>query len=586
VDKKYPRRQIMRLVKYAIGMFPDNVKAKFRKNLWLHSAYAKLLQRSGLFYGFPSPEKLQVLYMNTIRRQSQEIDSLLLKSDCKQKIDVVLVLLGDMKKGKETLYDLYLEERIHTIYIFSAEDNEPFLSQGITSPKNTIKLTTFDQMQENSGRPLLMIRSGDKLHPAAIPIFLQKQSELNLNDAILYCDCDYLDDNGKRYNAELLPDWNPDLQLSTGYIKTAVFLYGQALIGDLICFLRQTQAKNLIPNWLASVYLTKLDVQIEHLAYTLLHQSPKFLSDWDLNLPESSKGYFSTIANESPGVTSLQWNHLANNLVSLVIPTKNSHDLVEKCINSILTKTSYKNFEILLIDNNSDDSESLKYFDELNKHPQIRVLKFPYPFNYSAINNFAMEHATGDIIGLVNNDVEVITPDWLSLMVGHVLRDDIGCVGAKLLYPDGRIQHAGVVMGYGGGAGHAHKYFPRYHPGYMNRLVASHNFSAVTAACLLVKKADYHAVGGLDEKNLTVAFNDVDFCLKVLQLGKRNLYCAEAELFHHESVSRGLDLSEEKRQRFENELSYIQTKWSSYIKKDPAYNSNLTLRRENFAIRD
>jgi O-antigen biosynthesis protein len=171
-------------------------------------------------------------------------------------------------------------------------------------------------------------------------------------------------------------------------------------------------------------------------------------------------------------------------------------------------------------------------------------------------------------------------------MVGHVLRDDIGCVGAKLLYPDGRIQHAGVVMGYGGGAGHAHKYFPRYHKGYMNRLVASHNFSAVTAACLLVKKSDYLAVGGLDEINLTIAFNDVDFCLKVLQLGRRNLYCAEAELFHHESVSRGLDLSEEKLKRFGNELSYIQIKWSKYIQKDPAYNPNLTLRRENFAIRD
>jgi GT2 family glycosyltransferase len=171
-------------------------------------------------------------------------------------------------------------------------------------------------------------------------------------------------------------------------------------------------------------------------------------------------------------------------------------------------------------------------------------------------------------------------------MVAHVQRADIGCVGAKLLYPDDKIQHAGVVLGYGGGAGHAHKYFPRFHPGYLNRLVATHNFSAVTAACLLVKKCDYDAVNGLNERDLTVAFNDVDFCLKVLKLGRRNLYCAEAELYHHESVSRGYEDTKEKQQRFQSELNYLQTQWRVYITLDPAYNPNLTLRRENFSIKE
>jgi GT2 family glycosyltransferase len=147
------------------------------------------------------------------------------------------------------------------------------------------------------------------------------------------------------------------------------------------------------------------------------------------------------------------------------------------------------------------------------------------------------------------------------------------------------VQHAGVIMGYGGGAGHSHKFFPRYHPGYLNRLVASHNFSVVTGACLLVKKSDYLAVGGLNEKDLTVAFNDVDFCLKVLTLGRRNLYCAEAVLYHHESISRGLDDTNQKRTRFEAELKYLQNKWKSYIEHDPAYNPNLTLRRENYSIK-
>ena len=170
-------------------------------------------------------------------------------------------------------------------------------------------------------------------------------------------------------------------------------------------------------------------------------------------------------------------------------------------------------------------------------------------------------------------------------MVGHALRDDVGCVGAKLLYSDGRIQHAGVVLGYGGGAGHAHKYFPRYHPGYMKRLIATQNYSAVTAACLLVKKSLFLDVGGLNDKDLTVAFNDVDFCLRIKETGVRNVYCAEAELYHHESVSRGLDHAPEKAARFNRELEYLKKQWGKYIEHDPAYSPNLTLTRENFSIK-
>jgi GT2 family glycosyltransferase len=260
--------------------------------------------------------------------------------------------------------------------------------------------------------------------------------------------------------------------------------------------------------------------------------------------------------------------------------------LVKACINSILNKTLYNNFEIILVDNNSDDPLCLEYFRVLNAHPKIRVLSYPKPFNYSAINNFAVKHARGEVVGLINNDIEVISSSWLDYMVSLVQFADVGCVGAKLLYGDGRIQHAGVVMGYGGGAGHAHKYFPRWHHGYLNRLAATNEFSAVTAACLLVKKKDYLAVDGLNECDLTIAFNDVDFCLKVLQLGKRNIYCAEAELYHHESISRGADNTKEKQLRFANELKYLQDSWKNYIENDPAYNSSLTLSRENFALKE
>jgi GT2 family glycosyltransferase len=274
-----------------------------------------------------------------------------------------------------------------------------------------------------------------------------------------------------------------------------------------------------------------------------------------------------------------------NPLVSLIIPTKNGKALVKACIESILEKTTYSNYEILLIDNGSDEEESIEYFKYLDTLEKVTVLEYPAPFNYSAINNFGVKHANGSMLGLINNDIEVISPDWLTYMVGQAERESIGCVGAKLLYSDTRIQHAGVVLGYGGGAGHAHKNFPRFHSGYLNRINATSNYSAVTAACLLVKKSLFDEVGGLNEQDLSVAFNDVDFCLKVKELGVQNVYCAEAELFHHESVSRGLDISPEKAARFNRELEYLRNTWANYIANDPAYSPNLTLKRENFSIK-
>jgi GT2 family glycosyltransferase len=330
-------------------------------------------------------------------------------------------------------------------------------------------------------------------------------------------------------------------------------------------------------------------LKIYHSPFVLMHGAINTLFSYENYAKNISKTLDKSIeikSSDEQQKLSLTWPTTCQPLVSLVIPTKNGQALVKACIDSILQKTTYENYEILLIDNNSDDPDAIQYFQELNEHPKIRLLAYPFEFNYSAINNFAVSNAQGSIIGLVNNDIEVISPNWLSLMLGQVIRPDIGCVGAKLLYADGRVQHAGVVLGYGGGAGHAHKYFPRHHFGYMNRLGATGNYSAVTAACLMVKKEDYLAVNGLDEVAFRVAFNDVDFCLKIVGLGRRNIYCAEAELFHHESVSRGFEDTDEKRARFDSELSALRENWADYIQCDPAYNPNLTLSRENFSIKE
>jgi GT2 family glycosyltransferase len=272
-------------------------------------------------------------------------------------------------------------------------------------------------------------------------------------------------------------------------------------------------------------------------------------------------------------------------LVSLLIPTRDRKDITELAVCSILEKTTYSNYEIIILDNGSVEEETLEWFDQIQRQDErVRVIGYDYPFNYSAINNFGVEHASGSIIGLVNNDVEVISPGWLTEMVSNVVRAHIGCVGAKLYYSNGLIQHAGVILGILGVAGHSHKYFAQNDPGYFARLQVRQNMSAVTAACLLVRREVYEEIGGLDEQNLRVAFNDVDFCLKVREAGYRNLWTPYAELYHHESISRGHEDTPEKQRRFQEEVETMKTRWKQHLEVDPYYSPNLSKVREDFSI--
>ncbi|TDH38729.1 glycosyltransferase family 2 protein [Pseudohoeflea suaedae] len=271
-------------------------------------------------------------------------------------------------------------------------------------------------------------------------------------------------------------------------------------------------------------------------------------------------------------------------LVSLIIPTRDKVDVLRCCVESIRARTDYPNYEITIVDNGSKAPETLAYFDELRQSPGISILPHDAPFNFSAMNNRAASQARGEILGLINNDMEVISPAWLTEMVSWACRTEIGCVGAKLFYPDGRIQHAGVITGIGGVAGHAHKYFQRDDPGYFSRLKLLHNVSAVTAACLVIRKSVYEEVGGLDERSLQVAFNDVDFCLKVREAGYANVWTPYAKLYHHESVSRGSEDTVEKRNRFANETEFMIRKWGAALWNDPYYSRNLTLEHEDFSI--
>lgn len=270
--------------------------------------------------------------------------------------------------------------------------------------------------------------------------------------------------------------------------------------------------------------------------------------------------------------------------VSLIIPTRDGAKVLSTCIRSIREKTDYPDYEIIIVDNGSVREETKRLFAAFARDPAIHILPYPGAFNFSAINNTAAREATGTIIGLVNNDIEVTQPEWLAEMVAHAMWPDIGCVGAKLRYPDGRIQHGGVVLGLYGVAGHAHRLAPGDAPGYLDRLRTVQDVSAVTAACLVVRKEVFDQVGGLDE-TLAVAFNDVDFCLKVRAAGYRNLWTPFAALIHHESASRGSDFTPAKATRFAGEYDIMQQRWGDQLLNDPYYSPHLTYDAEDFSLR-
>ncbi len=272
-------------------------------------------------------------------------------------------------------------------------------------------------------------------------------------------------------------------------------------------------------------------------------------------------------------------------LVSIIIPNKDAKTDLEKCIRSVKEKSSYKNYEILIVENNSETEEIFTYYKELSKDPAIRLLKWKKEFNYSAINNFAAKKARGEYLLFLNNDTEVITEDWIQELLGICQRQGTGAVGARLYYGDHTIQHAGTVIGIGGIAGHMFVNLPGERTGYMHKAALIQDLSAVTAACMLVKREAFEEVGGFEEQ-LSVAFNDVDLCLRLREKGYLVVYDPYAELYHYESKSRGAEDSKEKVRRFQSEIEFMRCRWEKLLKAgDPYYNKNLSLTKWNYSLR-
>ena len=400
---------------------------------------------------------------------------------------------------------------------------------------------------------LMPMVAGDVLAPSAMAAYCSAIAQGGRD--VIYADDDLLGRRNARRDPHFKPAWNGPL-----------FEHYDFLAGACIVRAKATDVAGLpmAPAWpeaLVRRVVARSSAEPLHVAAVLHHRRERPLP----RLPAKPL----TLLSQLPSM-------------SVIIPTRNRVDLLRTCIEG-LARTHYPDLEVIVADNDSDDPETLAYLAQLDP-ARHRVLHHPGPFNYSAINNRAVEHAKGTLICLLNNDIEVLDPDWLAIMATSAVRPDVGAVGARLLYPDGRIQHAGVVMGVGGAAGHAHRFVHPQEIGYFCRHNLPQFASAVTAACLVVMRERFMAVGMLDESNFPVAFNDVDLCLRLNAKGWQSFYEPRATLVHHESVSRGNDQDPVGAARFAGELAALKRRWGTDTLVDPFHHPHLSRASERFVI--
>lgn len=448
------------------------------------------------------------------------------------------------------------------------------------------------------GEYIALMDNDDIIYPHALAEVVKVLNK-NKETDFIYSDEDKITVKERRVEPFFKPDWSPDLFLSSNYLchlsiirkklvdKVGRFRKGFEGSQDYDLFLRVTERTNniehisdilyswrKIPGSTASTYGQKS--YADKASLTALSEA---IERRGLNA-NVQKGLF-------PGSFRVKYNIERHSLVSILIPTKDKYEYIERCISSIFDKTTYQNFEIIIIDTGSTEKRTLEYYESLRSNPKIRFLHWDKRFNYSAVNNYGVRNAKGEYILLLNNDTEVISPDWIEGMLEHAQRKEIGAVGVKLYYPHDVIQHAGVILGINGGtgrgvAGHAFKGFSNVVQGFPVHKDVIRNYSAVTAACMMISKGKYLEVNGLEEK-FRIAFNDVDFCLKLTRKGYYNIYTPYVELYHHESVSVGVPENKTRDvEEFGKEIGLMYERWGEFLLEDPFYNKNLTLTEENF----
>lgn len=418
---------------------------------------------------------------------------------------------------------------------------------------------------------------------------------------VIYSDEDKMDmDGGALFDPHFKPDFNPDLLCSVNYICHQFVVKRELVqkIGGLRKEFDGAQDYDFI------FRCTENAEEIYHIPKVLYHW--RCHQDSTASNPQSKMYAFEAGSKaimehyKRMGISALKvekgvdygiyhtvFEIQGQPLVSVIIPNKDHHKDLDLCVRSMITKGTYKNLEFVVVENNSTEPETAVYYEKIQKEfPQVRVVTWDREFNYAAINNFGVSHARGEYLLFLNNDTELIAENFVEEMLGFCQRDDVGIVGAKLLYQDDTIQHAGVVVGFGGVAGHTFIGLHKAENSYFHRAMCAQDYSAVTAACMMSKKSVFKKVGGFSE-NFAVAFNDIDYCMKVRSFGKLVVYAPYALLYHYESKSRGLEDTPEKVARFNREVAKFAKKWLDILKNgDPYYNPNLTLRKSNFALRD
>jgi len=395
-----------------------------------------------------------------------------------------------------------------------------------------------------------VLPSETQLHEAALFIAAVSLIE-NSQTEIMYCDHDHLNVQGEFCDPHMKPEWNPDLFAAMNYMAPLV-----------ICKRDLWEHRS----WLANEYDFLLNVT-KTLSSEAILRMPYVLASVRISDDRS---------HLAPPVRRIEYDvPTPAPLVSILIPTRDQGKMLQRCLNSIYEKTSYSNFEIVLVDHQSSEKNALKVIESYRDTENFQLVDFSGHFNFSAMMNRAAVVAKGRVLILLNNDTEIIEPEWLTELVSQVSRPEVGIVGALLLFGDESIQHAGVHPGVGGLMGHGHKHLPGDSSGYFNRLKAVHEVAAVTGACLAIEKSTWVDLGGLDEENLAVAYNDIDLCFKVRKEGLRIIFTPFARLLHHESVSRGVDSDPSRNQRLNSEIKVMNDRWGDMLESDPAYSPNL-----------
>ena len=449
-----------------------------------------------------------------------------------------------------------------------------------------------------TGAYVALIDAGDLLPPHALH-WVTEAINRNPDARVLYSDEDKVDARGQRFDPHFKCDFNHVLLMAQDMVSR-LGVYARPLIegvGALREGLEGAQEHDLALRCAAALSREEI-VHVPRILYHRRATAGSVARDRDAGSAHARAALQSVTehvrrldsgATVEPAPESPMHVRIRHSLpsqaprVSIVICTRDNRALLQAAIQSLLDRTTYPHYEVLILDNGSRDDATLSYISALSRQPRFTVIRDDSPFNYSRLNNTGAMRSGGDVLCLLNDDIEVLTPGWLEEMVSFAVQAKVGAVGARLWYPDGTLQHGGVIIGAGGVAGHAHLGLPRGQPGYFSRAVLQQEVSAVTGACLVVRRSVFAEVGGLDER-IAIAFNDVDLCLRIRTAGYRNIWTPFAELVHHESASRGREDTPEQMARFQQEVRFMKDRWGAALDSDPCYNPNLSMTSGNFQL--